>query len=159
MNRKKITILIVILIAAAAAAGVYLHTRPKEVTNYDAEFEDDQEKPDKADQAGSVSAGIQIPGYKSITIPAGTTDVSVELMNPEENEVYFQISFYLPDTDETIYTSKLIKPGQHLYEITLEKAMEPGEYPLTVKYDTFTADEDMTPRNGAEVNCTLVVKE
>ena len=81
------------------------------------------------------------------------------LMNPEENEVYFQISFYLPDTDETIYTSKLIKPGQHLYEITLEKAMEPGEYPLTVKYDTFTADEDMTPRNGAEVNCTLVVKE
>ena len=159
MNRKKITILIVILIAAAAAAGIYLHTRPKEVTNYDAEFEDDQEKPDKADQAGSVSAGIQIPGYKSITIPAGTTDVSVELMNPEENEVYFQISFYLPDTAETIYTSKLIKPGQHLYEITLEKAMEPGEYPLTVKYDTFTADEDMTPRNGAEVNCTLVVKE
>ncbi len=159
MNRKKITILIVILIAAAAAAGIYLHTRPKEVTNYDAEFEDDQEKPDKADQAGSVSAGIQIPGYKSITIPAGTTDVSVELMNPEENEVYFQISFYLPDTDETIYTSKLIKPGQHLYEITLEKAMKPGEYPLTVKYDTFTADEDMTPRNGAEVNCTLVVKE
>lgn len=80
-------------------------------------------------------------------------------MNPEENEVYFQISFYLPDTDETIYTSKLIRPGQHLYEITLEKAMEAGEYPLTVKYDTFTADEDMTPRNGAEVNCTLVVKE
>ena len=32
-------------------------------------------------------------------------------------------------------------------------------HPLTVKYDTFTADEDMTPRNGAEVNCTLVVKE
>lgn len=159
MNRKKITILIVILIAAAAAAGIYLYTRPKEVTNYDAEFEDDQEKPDKADQAGSVSVGIQIPGYKSITIPAGTTDVSVELMNPEENEVYFQISLYLPDTAETIYTSKLIKPGQHLYEITLEKAMEPGEYPLTVKYDTFTADEDMTPRNGAEVNCTLVVKE
>ena len=41
----------------------------------------------------------------------------------------------------------------------LKKAMEAGEYPLTVKYDTFTADEDMTPRNGAEVNCTLVVKE
>lgn len=160
MNRKKkITILIVILIAAAAAAGIYLHTRPKEVTNYDAEFEDDQEKPDKDDQAGSVSAGIQIPGYKSITIPAGTTDVSVELMNPEENEVYFQISFYLPETGETIYTSKLIRPGQHLYEITLEKEMEAGEYPLTVKYNTFTADENMTPRNGAEVNCTLIVNE
>lgn len=159
MNRKKkITILIVILVLAAAATGIYWYTRPKEVTNYDAEFEEDQERPDSTDQEGSVADGIQIPGYKSITIPAGTKDVSVELMNPEENQVYFQISFYLPDTEETIYTSKMIKPGQHLYEITLEKEMAAGEYPLTVRYDTFSADEAMTPRNGAEVNCTLIVE-
>ena len=159
MNRKKkITILIVILVLAAAAAGIYWYTRPKEVTNYDAEFEEDQERPDSTDQEGSVADGIQIPGYKSITIPAGTKDVSVELMNPEENQVYFQISFYLPDTEETIYTSRMIKPGQHLYEITLDKEMAAGEYPLTVRYDTFSADEAMTPRNGAEVNCTLIVE-
>ena len=159
MNRKKkITILVVILVLAAAAAGIYWYTRPKEVTNYDAEFEEDQERPDSTDQEGSVADGIQIPGYKSITIPAGTKDVSVELMNPEENQVYFQISFYLPDTEETIYTSRMIKPGQHLYEITIEKEMEAGEYPLTVRYDTFSADEAMTPRNGAEVNCTLIVE-
>lgn len=159
MNRKKkITILILILVLAAAAAGIYWHTRPKEVTNYDAEFEEDQERPDSTDQEGSVADGIQIPGYKSITIPAGTKDVSVELMNPEENQVYFQISFYLPDTEETIYTSRMIKPGQHLYEITLDKEMAAGEYLLTVRYDTFSADEAMTPRNGAEVNCTLIVE-
>ncbi len=159
MNRKKkITILVVILVLAAAAAGIYWYTRPKEVTNYDAEFEEDQERPDSTDQEGSVADGIQIPGYKSITIPAGTKDVSVELMNPEENQVYFQISFYLPDTEETIYTSRMIKPGQHLYEITLDKEMAAGEYPLTVRYDTFSADEAMTPRNGAEVNCTLIVE-
>lgn len=159
MNRKKkITILVVILVLAAAAAGIYWYTRPKEVTNYDAEFEEDQERLDSTDQEGSVADGIQIPGYKSITIPAGTKDVSVELMNPEENQVYFQISFYLPDTEETIYTSRMIKPGQHLYEITLDKEMAAGEYPLTVRYDTFSADEEMTPRNGAEVNCTLIVE-
>lgn len=157
-RRKKITILILILVLAAAAAGIYWYTRPKEVTNYDAEFEEDQERPDSTDQEGSVADGIQIPGYKSITIPAGTKDVSVELMNPEENQVYFQISFYLPDTEETIYTSRMIKPGQHLYEITLDKEMAAGEYPLTVRYDTFSADEAMTPRNGAEVNCTLIVE-
>ena len=86
------------------------------------------------------------------------TDVSVELMNLEENNVYFEISFYLPETDETIYTSKMIQPGQHLYEITLDKAMEAGEYPLTIRYATYSADEAMTPRNGAEVNCTLIVR-
>ena len=106
-----------------------------------------------------MEAGIQIPGYESIVIPAGTKDVSVELVNPEENQVYFQISFYLPETDETIYTSDLIRPGQHLYEITLDKEMEAGEYPLTVKYSTFTADEEMTPQNGADINCTLIVEE
>ena len=158
MNRKKkIILLIVILILVAGAAAMYLHTRPKEVTNYDAEFEEDQEKPESESTTPSVGEGIRIPGYKSIEIPSGTKDVSVELNNPEENQVYFRISFYLSETEETIYTSKIIKPGQSLYEITLEKEMETGEYPLTVKYETFTADEEMTPRNGAEVNCTLVV--
>ena len=160
-KKKKLIILIVILAVAAAASGiaVYRSRQPGEVTNYDVAFEEDQEKTDDKEQEGSVDEGIQIPGYDSIVIPAGTKDVSVELMNPEENEVYFQISFYLPDTDETIYTSDLIRPGQHLYDITLEREMETGEYPLTVKYATFTADEAMAPQNGADVSCTLIVRQ
>ena len=154
-SKKKIGILILLVIIAAA--GIWFYTRPKEVTNYDVAFEEDQEKPESESTTPSVGEGIRIPGYKSIEIPSGTKDVSVELNNPEENQVYFRISFYLPETEETIYTSKIIKPGQSLYEITLEKEMETGEYPLTVKYETFTANEEMTPRNGAEVNCTLVV--
>ncbi len=97
MKQKKTKIIIALSLAVAMAVGVgfYLRTRPKEVTNYDkqAEFEADQEKLENEPQAGGVEAGIQIPGYKSITIAAGTKDVSVELMNPEENNVYFEISF------------------------------------------------------------------
>lgn len=158
-KRKKIAAGILLLLLVVGAVVFWQQTRPKEVTNYDAEFEENQEKPEEKSSPKGAEAGIQIPGYKSITIPAGTKDVSVELMNPEGNDVYFEISFYLPDTDETIYTSKMIKPGQSLYEITLEKEMEAGEYPLTIQYATYTADEDMTPRNGAEINCTLVVQE
>lgn len=162
MKQKKTKIIIALSLAVAMAVGVgfYLRTRPKEVTNYDkqAEFVADHEKPENEPQAGGVEAGIQIPGYKSITIAAGTKDVSVELMNPEENNVYFEISFYLPETNETLYTSKLIKPGQYLYDITLEREMEAGEYPLTVRYAAYSADDEMMPRNGAEVNCTLIVK-
>lgn len=158
--KRKNKVIIILLIIAVIAGGfaVYQYTRPKEVTNFDVEFEVDQEKPEEEETPGGVEEGIQIPGYESITIPAGTTEVSVELMNPEENNVYFEISFYLPETDETIYTSKMIQPGQHLYEITLDKAMEAGEYPLTIRYATYSADEAMTPRNGAEVNCTLIVR-
>ena len=123
-SKKKVIIILLILVVIAGAFGIYQYTRPKEVTNYDVEFEADQEKPEDEDTPSGVEEGIQIPGYESITIPAGTTDVSVELMNPEENNVYFEISFYLPETDETIYTSKMIQPGQHLYEITLDKGMQ-----------------------------------
>lgn len=158
MNSKKKIILSVSAILVIVAAAVWFNSRPKEVTNYDVEFEEDQKKPEVESQASSVGEGIRIPGYKSVEIPAGTKDVSVELTNPEENQVYFQISFYLPETDETIYTSKMIKPGQSLYKITLEKEMEAGEYPLTIRYETFAMDDEMTPRNGAEVNCTLKVK-
>ena len=149
---------IVIVIIGAAVCGKYFSRNTGDVTNYTAEFEKDQEKSVSSEQESGTEAGIEIPGYKSIEIPAGTKDVQVELMNPENNHVYFEIAFYLPETDETIYTSKLIKPGQHIYDLTLEHEMEAGEYPLTVKYTTYSADESMTPKNGAEVNCTLVVK-
>lgn len=157
-NRKKVIKILAAVIAAAAVIAVWQYARPKEVTNYDVDFEEEQAASASEEPQSGTEAGIQIPGYKSITIPAGEKEVSVELMNPEENTVYFQISFYLPETEETIYTSKMIKPGQHLYEITLEKEMEAGEYPLTVQYATYSADGEMTPRNSAEVNCTLVVK-
>lgn len=159
MNRKKAGIILLVLGIAAAGILIWRNTRPAEVTNYDVAFEEEQEKSEGNNPEQKIEEGIQIPGYKSIQIPAGTKDVSVELTNPEENKVYFEISFYLPDTKETIYKSRMIKPGQTLYDITLEKEMEAGEYPLTVKYATYTADENMTPRNGAKLNCTLIVKE
>ena len=37
-------------------------------------------------------------------------------------------------------------------------SLEAGEYPLTVKYATYSADEELLPKNGADVNCTLVVR-
>lgn len=160
MNLKKywkIGIVVILVLGIGIGYGVYHKNNNGEVTSY-AEFEEEQEKPTSGDQKSGVEAGIKIPGYKSITIASGTKDVKVDLMNPEDNNVYFQISFYLPETDEIIYTSKLIKPGQHIYDITLERAMEAGEYPLTVKYAACSADESMTPKNGADVNCTLIVE-
>lgn len=156
-NKRKAVMIGIIAVIAIGAGVAYSQTQPKEVTNYDTGFEEEQTTPENGEQKAQIEKGIQIPGYKTITIEAGTKEVDVELMNPEENNVYFEISFYLPDTDETIYTSKKIKPGQHIYHITLNRELEAGEYPLTVKYATCSADDSMTPKNGAEINCTLQV--
>ncbi len=157
-NWKIIVICIVIAVTGAAVYARYAKQNDEKVTSYSAEFEEDQEKPESEKQEASVQEGIEIPGYESITIPSGTKDVKVDITNPENNQVYFEVSFYLPDTDEVIYQSKMIKPGQHIYEITLEHEMEAGEYPLTVKYATYSADKNLTPKNGADVNCTLIVQ-
>ena len=162
MNLKKnwkICVICIVLIGIGAVISwKYFKDEKGEVTSYTAEFEENQEKPESDNQKSGVESGIEIPGYKSIEIPAGTKDVKIDLTNPESNNVYFEISFYLPETDETIYKSKLIKPGQHIYEITLDREMEAGEYPLTLKYATYKADESLTAQNGADVNCTLIVK-
>ncbi len=54
--------------------------------------------------------GIRIPGYPTITIEADKKDVQMNLMNPEGNPCYFTFEIVLNDTDETIYTSKMVEP-------------------------------------------------
>ena len=76
-------------------------------------------------------------------------------MNPGENEVYFKVKFILSESNEVIYESQLIKPGQHLYEIELNRELAEGEYNLVIQYETFLMDGSYSPRNGASVNCIL----
>ncbi len=156
-KKQKMIILSVVaaVVVVVTAVCLYRHFHPTgEVTSQAYEFEEGQEK----DDTSGVAEGIAIPGYSEIRIPAGTTTAEVTLTNPSQNQVYFEISFYLPETDEVIYTSKLIEPGKSLYEIELNQPLEEGEYDLTIQYATYAMDEDFTPMNGAEVNCKLIVE-
>ncbi len=110
-------------------------------------------------EAASQTRGIKIPGYTVIPIAANSQEVEVDLYNPEENQVYFQISFVLKDSGEKIFESKLIKPGQHLYTISLTQPLAPGDHDITIQYATFSTDGAFSPRNGASVDCVLRAEE
>lgn len=156
MSKKKKLILAGVLILAVAIGGMIIYKNTHgNVTSYEPEFEEEQIRED-ADE--SVGKAIKIPGYTTIYVAAGTEQVSVDLENPEENEVYFEISFVLTDSGEEIYKSKYIAPGQHLYDITLNKPLEAGEYDMTIHYATYAQDEAYTPQNGADVNCKLIAQ-
>lgn len=116
------------------------------------EFEDNQTVKENESQPG-----IEIPGYDKIYVKEMDTKLKGDFFNPDKNNVYFKISFVLSDTDEIIYQSKMIKPGQHLYEIELLRGLSRGEYPISILYETFSADENLIPRNGATVDCVLIV--
>ena len=161
MKNKKLlwSILALIVAIALVAGGFFLakhQSRSGPVTSTVETFAFEEEQV-RETQSASVTRGIRIPGYSIIPIQANATDVKVELYNPEDNEVYFQISFYLPGEEESelLYESKLLKPGQHIYEITLTRGLPAGDHPITIQYSTFTADGEFSPRNGATVDCVL----
>ena len=109
------------------------------------------------DKSGGQSTGIKIPGYPSITLPADTQTVSVALLNPEGNPCYFTFELVLSDTDEVLYTSKLVPPGQAISQITLSRALPAGEYDAAIRITTASL-EDGSAMNGADVVTTLIVK-
>jgi hypothetical protein len=116
------------------------------------EFEEEQSYNLSAAQTDSIS----VPGFETWTIDAGKTKASTNFYNPEKNTCYFVISVVLDDTGETIYESKYIKPGQHLYEVELLEALNEGTYRATLHYSTYSMT-DLTPLNGADVPFELVV--
>lgn len=103
------------------------------------------------------SVGIQIPGYPSITLPADTENVTVALLNPKGNPCYFTFELVLSDTDEVLYTSGMVAPGQVITDITLSRALAAGEYNATIKISTASL-EDGSAMNGANVETVLIVQ-
>ena len=108
------------------------------------------ETPQKADS-------IKIPGYPSITITANTPNVTMALLNPEDNPCYFKFEIVLKDTDETIYESQYVPPGKTITDVTLTHGLSEGEHPATIKISTVALDQK-TPLNGANVETVLIAK-
>lgn len=121
----------------------------------DAEDWNDSKPPDKSESG--AAKGIAVPGYPSIELPAYTKDVQVALLNPEGNPCYFTFELVLKEGNESLYTSKLVPPGKAVTDISLSRALKPGEYNATIKITT-TSLEDQSPMNGANVETVLIVK-
>lgn len=105
--------------------------------------------------------GIAIPGWGSIMIPAGKTEVAVHFPNPEANEGKYYLTFELrlKETGEVLYKSGLVKPGLHIQRVTLTRALEAGEYPAIVHVQPYKMDEAQTPTNNANMETVLIVVE
>ncbi len=106
--------------------------------------------------SADMEANISIPGFETMTIPENQKTVQTTLYNPESNSCYFQISLVL-ESGEVIYQSKLVQPGQYLYEIELNRGLKQGEYKVTIVYETFSM-ENYAQLNGAKVPFQLIVQ-
>ena len=101
-------------------------------------------------------ANIAIPGYEKLDFAAGKTAQAVSLKNPPENACTFVLTLTL-EGGETLWSGAALSPGEAFTRITLEKALDAGEYSATLHYDCYTI-EDNQPLNGAEIQLILEVK-
>lgn len=80
---------------------------------------------------------IQVAGFSSWHIPAGKTEnIPVSLKNPDGNPCYFSFDIYLKDTKDVLYISKMVKPGDEIKKININKALSSGEYTAVVHINT-----------------------
>lgn len=159
MTKEKRKALGIILIVAGVSALIvilfFVFFGSKLVLNPQYEFEAEQSVVNSSQKLEFDS--ISIPGKETMTVQAETKNISVDLYNPEDNQCYFEISILLDDGTE-VYKSKLLKPGQHLYKIELNQAFSKGTHNITIHYNTYTADGNYTPLNGANVPVKLIAE-
>lgn len=155
-KRKRLGIILTIAGATALLVTLFfIFFGSRLILNPDHEFEPEQSVVKSSQQLGFDS--ISIPGKESMKIQANAKSVSVDLYNPENNKCYFEISILLEDGTE-LYKSKLVKPGQNIYKINLNKELAKGTYNATIHYSTYTMDGNYTPLNGANVPVKLIAE-
>lgn len=100
---------------------------------------------------------IDIPGYESLTLQAGSKSQRVYLFNPEKNAAYFVMTLTLENGD-TIWKGKALYPGEAFTDIKLNKPLDAGDYAAILHYDCFSVS-DKEPLNGADIELNLTVHD
>lgn len=96
-----------------------------------------EEITDTDDDKNNEIPQIQVAGFSSWHIPAGKTQsIPVSLKNPEGNPCYFSFDIYLKDSKDVLYSSKMVKPGDEIKRININKALSAGKYTAVVHINT-----------------------
>lgn len=170
-NKKKkdskplLIVIIAILLVMAVVAGIViinlLTQKPQE------EEEEKEERKgvvgvvtddwdDGVEEPTSQQSGTRIPGYSYAEMDAGDTDLVIRIGNPKENKVGFFATLKLED-GTVLYESGLLKPGQGLEAVPLNRTLEKGVYDAVVRYQCVLLDDENTPLNAAESAFKLYV--
>lgn len=158
-KRKRLVVLLILLLCVVIAILAYLLWR------------NSAEKPEPADGSGVVMEpiggeirndlpGVVIPGWGAMVLPAGKTEAETSLYNPEKNEGYYDLSFTLTldETGEELFATGKVAPGYQCSKVTLNRALEAGEYAATLLVQPYLQSDPDAQLNRANVSLKLIVK-
>lgn len=88
-------------------------------------------------EAPKAHNGIQVSGFTVWNVPANKNDgLIISLKNPEGNPCYFTFKIMLEDTEEVLYESKMVPPGEKISLIDISRPLEKGKYNAVIKITT-----------------------
>jgi len=107
--------------------------------NDEAQFEDPMIP---LDVAPDIEPDLFFPGDKSVTIPAGSTDMEIFLINPENSDYY--VSFEIMMDGKLLAATEIIPPGGQIRNFSLAEPLAKGEYEaalIVITYDAMSHAE------------------
>lgn len=110
----------------AAVDGAYEMTVAPEVR------EVAQKLAQRQEEALNSSVEIQINGEPKSDAVTGRCNLMAG--NPEKNKRDLRIRVTLDETSEIIYQSPVLKPGERIAYVTLDRTLTPGEYDATAEF-------------------------
>lgn len=103
---------------------------------------------------------VSIPGWEYITVLEGSNIAEVDLYNPIQNRDNYNLAFsiYLDTVSgyEAIYQSKLVTPGNHIYNIKLDGVLAKGDYDAIVHIQPYRI-KDNSPTNNSDIHIKIHV--
>ncbi len=158
---EKITVLPIILFLLLFGIGLYyflpiVPTFPNTISEWIPSIDENIGK--KADAEEQKSGSIKVNGFSRWIIPTGQTEnIPVSLTNPEDNRCYFKFTITLDETNETLYQSQLVPPGEGIYLVNITRPLENGSYNATVLITTSDIKTGAA-MNSCKLSTTIICK-
>lgn len=99
-----------------------------------------------APSGSSISSGqvdVSLFPFELNVLPVftnGGKKGNIEIKNPQNSNYWVNVKVYLKDTNEFIYESGLLKPGQEVAEASLNKTLVAGSYEAVAYLDVYELD-------------------
>lgn len=90
-----------------------------------------------------------------IEMDSGQDPAPLQIENPSESPYPIRVSIVRNSNAQSIYSSPVIQPGERLESAALREALQPGEHPCSVTFDTIHGD---TQKTIAQASGSIIIK-
>lgn len=122
--------------------------------------------PDAAAKEGTPNAGepetapdgenFQVVINQLPTMENGRSPCNIQAENPAGNHYDLRVCLYLAETGELLGATHRIERGKRVDELSLDRVLEAGEYPVIAELELFNDDQEQVAELSVELS--LLVK-